>query len=205
MKANLPESRFFDFLLAINQPYLNNFEKWVFQPGMLFDSLDKWWGDKEKRQTAHEGIDLCCFKENNGQVTTLHKKIKIPATFSGTIFKTEKDFLGTSIYLRHNIFAQDLRQLYTIYGHTTPLSSVIAKQKVEAGEPIAQVSEFTPKGTDIPPHLHLSFAWVPAPVEPNRLTWQNLTQDPGITLIDPFSVLTLPACYDANLTSMVES
>jgi hypothetical protein len=193
MGLNHQESRFFDFLLEINRPYMKNFEKWVFQPGMLFNSLDKWWGDKKKRETAHEGIDLCCFKEADGRINHLHRGIKIPATFAGNIVKTEKDFLGTSIYLSHDIFSPDQRRLFTIYGHTTPLNAVAAKQKVEAGEPIAEVSEFAPEGTDILPHLHISFAWVPVSLNPGLLNWQNLAENPEITLIDPFSVLSPPS------------
>jgi len=186
------ESRFFDFLLEINQPHMNNFEKWVFHPGMLFNSLDKWWGNKKKRETAHEGIDLCCFKESNGQVSNLHKEIKIPATFSGKIVKTEKDFLGTSIYLSHNIFSPDQRQLYTVYGHTVPLNSLKGRQKVAEGEPIAAVSESIREGMDILPHLHISFAWVPVSLDSGLLSWRNLAQNPEITLIDPLSVLSPP-------------
>jgi len=192
MEANLQKSRFFDFLLASNKPYLKNFEKWVFYPGMLFNSSEKWWGDKKKRPTAHEGIDLCYFKKADGQINNLDKNIKIPATFSGNIVKTETDFLGKSIYLSHEIFSPCQRQLYTIYGHTNPLTSIKARGKVEEGETIAVVSEFSREKTDILPHLHLTFAWIPVPFPPGHLNWQNLTTNPRITLIDPLSVLSPP-------------
>ncbi len=190
MELNNTDSGFFDFLLKINQPYMNNFERWVFYPGMLFNSLNKWWGDKKQRKTAHEGIDLCYFKEKNGEINKLPKNIKIPGTFSGNIVKIEEDFLGKSIFLGHNIFSQDQRQLYTVYGHTNPLDSIKSMQKIEAGEVIATISEFQRERMDIHPHLHITFAWVPASVNFDYLNWQNLANNPGITLLDPLAILS---------------
>jgi hypothetical protein len=190
MELNNPDSRFFDFLLKINQPYMINFERWVFYPGMLFNSLDKWWGDKKERKTPHEGIDLCYFKEKNGKISRLHKDIKIPGTFSGSIVKIDDDFLGKSIFLGHNVFSKYQRQLYTVYGHTEPLDSIKAMKEIEAGEIIATIAACHREGIDIHPHLHITFAWVPASINVDHLNWQTLTSNPEIMLIDPLLILS---------------
>jgi murein DD-endopeptidase MepM/ murein hydrolase activator NlpD len=186
------KSRFFDFLLASNRPSMQNFEKWVLQPGMLFNSLEQWWGKNKKRETPHEGIDLCRFQETNGRINRIGNSTKIPATFAGSVVKIDDDFLGKSVYLSHDIFSQDRRRLYTVYGHTTPLAAIKPGEKVAAGETIAVVSGPGPRGTDILPHLHLTFAWIPVSLDPGHLTWQNLARDPRITLMDPLEVLSPP-------------
>jgi murein DD-endopeptidase MepM/ murein hydrolase activator NlpD len=189
---NTPKSNFFDYLLASNRPYMAGFKKWLFQPGMLFNSPETWWGEKKARATPHEGLDLCCFEDVTGQIKQLDADIKVPATFAGKIVKIDRDFLGKSIYLSHEIFAADGRQLYTAYGHTEPLAALQAGQAVAAGEIIAAVAA-PGKNPEIPVHLHLTLAWIPAARPGGRLSWQNLGADRDITLLDPQLILSAPA------------
>jgi murein DD-endopeptidase MepM/ murein hydrolase activator NlpD len=196
MKISRPndiKSSFFDYLLASNRPYMAGFKKWLFQPGMLFNSQETWWGEKKPRATPHEGLDLCCFADATGQIKQLDKNIKIPATFAGKIVKIDCDFLGKSIYLSHEIFAADGRQLYTAYGHTEPLAAIQVGKVVEAGEIIAAVAAGPGKSPKLPSHLHLTLAWIPVSRPPDRLNWPNLGADRTITLIDPRSILLPPA------------
>ena len=86
-------------------------------------------------------------------------------------------------------YAADGRQLLSAFGHTVPRDGLKTGQQVAAGEIIAAVSGFPGKQTNLPPHLHLTFAWVPVDVRPDQLTWKNLGHDPGITLIDPLAVI----------------
>jgi murein DD-endopeptidase MepM/ murein hydrolase activator NlpD len=169
------------------------FKRWLFQPGMRFNSRETWWGERKPRATPHEGVDLCCLEDAGGQIKNLDKNIKIPATFAGEIIKIADDFLGQSIFLAHEIYATDGRQLCTAYGHTRPLASLQLGQIVAAGEIIAAVSSTADKKSKVTPHLHLTLAWLPVPLEPDRLTWPNLGRDPAITLLDPLAVLTVPA------------
>ncbi len=186
-------SKFFDYLLASNRAELAGFKSWLFQPGMLFNSLETWWGEKKPRAAPHEGLDLCCFADAAGQIKQLDENIKIPATFAGKIVKLDRDFLGESIYLSHEIFSADGRQLYTAYGHTRPLAALQVGQEVAAGEIIAHISAGSGKKTKITPHLHLTFAWIPVPIALDRLNWPNLSTDRSITLLDPRSLLAAPA------------
>jgi len=192
-QAQAINSRFFDYLLANNRPYLAGFKRWLSQPGMLFNSQETWWGEKQPRATPHEGLDLYCFEDLTGQIIKLDENIQIPATFAGKIVKIGRDFLGKSIYLSHEIFAADGRQLYTAYGHTRPLAAIQVGQVVAAGEIIAVVAAGPGKSPKIPSHLHLTLAWIPVSLPADRLNWQNLGADRNITLLDPQSILTAPA------------
>lgn len=188
--ANLPaRSLFLKHLVALNRPHLDNFKQWVFQPGMRFNSSEKWWGDLGRRPTPHEGLDLCSFEDLNGTIKTLGRHTRIPAAFAGEVVKIEPDFLGQSIYIRHEISDAGGRQLYSAYGHTLPVDSLAIGAQVAAGELIAVMSDFAGKKSAIQPHLHITFAWVAVPISLADLNWANLGKDSNITLLDPLAVL----------------
>jgi len=186
------KSGFLGYMLESNRAEMKGFKKWLFQPGMLFNSRETWWGEKKPRRTPHEGLDLCFFEDAAGRIKKVDGKINIPATFAGEIVKISRDFLGKSIYLSHEIFSQGRRQLYTIYGHTKPFASLKVGDKVAKGEIFATIAAQPKKSFDILPHLHLTFAWIPLQIHPDRLNWLNLGRDGAITLIDPLSVLLSP-------------
>jgi hypothetical protein len=185
------KSTFFSHLAANNRPHLDNFKRWVFQPGMLFNSLEKWWGQNGTRPAPHEGLDLCSFAEVNGSIKTLDRHTRIPAAFAGEIVKIAPDFLGKSIYISHEIFDDGGRQLYSAYGHTTPLDALQIGSRVAEGDTIAVISDLTGKKLAVVPHVHITLAWVPAPLAKSDLNWNNLGKNPDIRLIDPLAVLQL--------------
>ncbi|MBM4302623.1 MAG: hypothetical protein FJ121_14060 [Deltaproteobacteria bacterium] len=166
------------------------FKSWVFHPGMLFQALQKWWGDQGHRPAPHEGLDLQRFADAGGRVKTVDQHTQIPAAFAGHIVKIDRDFLGKSIYMSHEIFAADGRRLLSAFGHTVPRDFLKISQPVAEGEIIAAVSGFPGKKTNLLPHVHLTFAWAPVDFNPDQLTWKNLGNDPGITLIDPLPVIS---------------
>ena len=45
----------------------------------------------------------------------------------------------------------------------------------------------------MPPHLHLTLAWIPSTVGYEQLTWNYLGGAPEITLLDPLAVF--PTTY----------
>ncbi len=173
-----------------NRPQMDGLKKWVFHPGMLFNSPEKWWGDQGTRYTKHEGLDLYSYADANGAIKTVDRHTRIPAAFAGEIVKIDPDFLGKSIYISHEIFSVGGRRLISVYGHTVLRESLSAGQQVAAGEIIGRISVFSDKKTTLVPHLHITFAWVPVQLALNQLDWKNLGADPGITLIDPLSVLS---------------
>jgi Peptidase family M23 len=183
------KSRFFAYLLAGNQSRLAGFARWIFLPGMLFNSPEQWWGDKKPRAAPHEGLDLCHFENAAGEIVPLDDRIRIPAAFAGQIVKISGDFLGKSIFISHDIFAEGDRLLYTIYGHTEPGPAVRAGQSVAAGEIIGVIADRAGRKTALPPHLHITVAWMPASLPPDLLTWRHIGRDPSIILLDPLLIL----------------
>jgi murein DD-endopeptidase MepM/ murein hydrolase activator NlpD len=185
-------SPFMKFLVAHNRPRLDGFAHWLFHPGMLFGAQLKWWGDQGRRPAPHEGLDLYRFADAAGRTQALDQLTQIPAAFAGRVVKILPDFLGQSIFMSHAVFAPDGRQLITAFGHTVPRDFLPIGAAVAAGEIIAAISGFSGKAADLPPHLHLTFAWAPADLSPAQLTWENLGRDAAITLIDPLPVISPP-------------
>ena len=184
------QSKFMEFMVEHNRPQMAGFKRWVFHPGMRFQAWQKWWGDQGPRAASHEGLDLYTFEDVDGRVKTVDQHIQIPAPFAGHIVKIDRDFLGKSIYLSHAIFAAGGRQLLSALGHTVPRDFLKTGQQVASGEIIATISGFPGKPTNLLPHVHLTFAWVPVDCSADQLTWKNLGNDPGITLIDPLTVIS---------------
>ena len=183
-------SKFMEFMVEHNRLQMAGFKRWVFQPGMLFQASGKWWGDQGHRPAPHEGLDLHSFADAGGRVITVDQNTQIPAAFAGHIVKIDQDFLGRSIYMSHAIFTAGGRQLLSAFGHTVPRESLKTGHYVAEGEIIAAISGFPGKKTALVPHLHLTFAWVPVHLALNQLDWKNLADDPGITLIDPLTVIS---------------
>ena len=183
-------SNFIEFMLERNRPRMDGFKGWVFHPGMLFQALEKWWGAQGPRAVPHEGLDLYRFAAAGGRVHTVDDQTQIPAAFAGQVVKIDRDFLGKSIYISHAIYTAGGRQLLSAVGHTVPREGLKPGQPVAAGETIAAVAGVPGKKTNLPPHLHLTFAWVPVTFCVDQLTWKNLGHDPGITLIDPLTVIS---------------
>jgi len=183
-------SQFMKFMLAHNRPRMDGFKGWVFHPGMLFQALEQWWGDQGPRAVPHEGLDLYSFETDGGGVKTLDQQTQIPAPFAGQVVKIDRDFLGQSIYISHAIFSAGGRQLLSAVGHTVPREGLKTSHQVAAGEIIAAVAGVPGQKSNLPPHLHLTFAWAPKDFRLDQLTWKNLRTDPGIRLIDPLTVIS---------------
>ncbi|MFZ5448548.1 MAG: hypothetical protein ACOZFS_07950 [Thermodesulfobacteriota bacterium] len=178
-----------EYLAANNRPHLDNVKQWHFLPGMLFNSMEKWWDEQGARAAPHEGLDLCNFEEMNGSIKSLGQNIKIPVAFAGEIVKIDRDFLGKSIFIIHEIFDDKGRQLMSAYGHTVPRDSLNVGSRVAEGETIAVISTVYGKKTPVVPHLHITFGWIPVPLVADDLNWDNLGKNPCITLIDPLNIL----------------
>ena len=183
-------SKFIEFMLEHNRPRMDGFQRWLFHPGMLFQAVQKWWGDQGLRAVPHEGLDLYSFETDGGQVQTVDQQTQIPAAFAGQVIKIHRDFLGQSIYIIHAIYTADGRQLLSALGHTIPREGLQTGQPVAAGEIIAAVAGVPGNKINLPPHVHLTFAWVPVDFTVDQLTWKNLGHDPGIRLIDPLAVIS---------------
>ena len=185
--------RFFDHLLSANRPRLDGFKQWLFHPGMLFQARQQWWGREQPRPARHEGLDLYWYEEADGHRRQVDQTMVIPAPFPGTVVKISRDFLGQSIFLAHDMELNGGSRLYTAFGHTSPVASLAEGQSVAEAEIIASVANPGNRKTTVPPHLHLTLAWIPSTAGYEQLTWESLSKAPEIALLDPLAVF--PTCW----------
>jgi len=179
------ETRFTDNLVRSNNLSREGFRGWVFDPAMLFQGVDKWWGDYGRRENPHEGLDICLFRGRGNSVLALNEETVVPATHDGKVVKMLDDFLGRSIVLLHEIEGPDDSRLCTFYGHTVPIPQLSVGTPVRRGDLIASIA-----GVDRSPprpmaHLHLSFAWVSRSAEWDGIDWVTIGSTETVTLLDP--------------------
>jgi len=196
----LPVSRSFHArLVSVNNLDSIGFKEWIFHPAMLFGSLDKWWGDSTKRRNPHEGLDLCFCRTKEGHLHHLTGDAKIPVIFEGQVVKISADFLGKSVFIRHSACDFSKRQLYTIYGHIKPGNRIRPGERLGEGDIIGLIADTGNSGTVIPPHLHISIAWIPTTMLVPELGWQTINDPTKVMLIDPLSVIECPYAIISQL------
>jgi murein DD-endopeptidase MepM/ murein hydrolase activator NlpD len=184
----LTAENFTRFLAEYNRLDETGFEKWIFYAGMLFNSPEKWWGNRGNRANPHEGLDICFYRNKKGELLRLDETTKIPALYDGEIVKIGDDFLGKSVYMRHAVFDGRGNQLYTAYGHTNPCDIRVGGVAKE-GDIVGTIGKIRKK-TPLIPHLHISVAWIPAQYPPEQLDWP-IIGDPDISvLLDPLKIIS---------------
>ena len=185
----LPRTRFTEYLVRHNSLDERGFENWIFHPGMLFNSSNRWWGDGGSRDNPHQGLDLCLYRGRNGEDYTLDEKTKIPLIYDGEVVNIINDYVGKSIFLIHDTYDGKGNQLYSIYGHTELCNDLDKGKTLNEGDVIATIKGTREKKMDIMPHLHVSLAWVPKSLPYNKLNWKTIS-DPGIvTLLNPLDLI----------------
>lgn len=162
------------------------FKKWIFEPGMLFQSELKWWGDKGPRNKQHNGLDLMLYETDERVQRTINPDTKVPIMYKGTMVRCIKDFLGYTVFAAHEIYEED-SQLFTIYGHVQHPEDHIIGKFFNKGEVIAALSEPTDK--KIPPHLHISAALIPKTIPLENLSWEILDEHKNVIFIDPIDII----------------
>ena len=186
---SLRNTRFTEFLIRKNDFGKGGFKGWIFCPGMLFNSTDKWWGDQSKRDKPHEGLDLCFYKDREDTILRLGEKAKVPVIYGGTVVRIIDDFLGKSIVIEHLFSDFDNNRLCTIYGHTVPENNLHVGKTVEQGDVIATLTDSKRSKTNIFPHLHISLGWISKEISYDRLDWENIGDSNSLTLLDPMQVI----------------
>jgi hypothetical protein len=179
----LNKSRFTEYLVRLNTL---RFKKWLFEPGMLFSSESKWWGDKGCRGYRHNGLDLRAYENQEGVHETISEGTKIPLIYEGRIVRIIEDFLGYTIFAAHEIFDKG-SQLYTIYGHVQPSADVLIDRFTSEGKVVANLAG--PKNMKVPAHLHLSIAFIPETIGVETITWQTIDKFENIIFLDPWDVI----------------
>ncbi len=162
----------------------------LFHPGMLFGSRERWWGNPAPRPTLHEGLDLWLWEDVAGRAHPLPADFRVPAPLSGGVARLLPDFLGQTVCLRHELRRGDTR-LYSLLGHLRPRTGLKAGTRVAAGEVLGTLAAPS-RPTRVPAHLHLTLAWLPPAREAELLDWGVLGRHPAVHLVDPLPWLRLP-------------
>jgi len=186
---SIRNTHFTELLIQNNALDKGGFKEWVFCPGMLFNSTDKWWGDQGKRDKPHEGLDLCLYKDGKDTILRLEEKAKVPVIYDGIIVGIIEDFLGKSLIIEHFFSDSDNNRLCTIYGHTIPKDHLYVGKIVKRGDIIATLADSNRSKTNIFPHLHISLGWTSKAISYGRLNWENIGTTNTVTLLDPLQVI----------------
>ena len=116
----LRKTRFTRMMIQSNNLNPDNFESWVFCPGMLFGSPDKWWGDHGLRDFPHEGIDFCLYSDRSGQIRRLTEQTRIPVMHAGVVRAMFSDYLGQAVVIEHENGHDRNGKFLSVYAHTNP-------------------------------------------------------------------------------------
>ncbi len=189
-KSMVPATQFNEVLIRSNAFTERGFYEWAFYPGMLFLSRDRWWGNGGLRDRPHEGVDFCFYRDREGRIHSLSDTpLAIPVLYGGRVVQVVEDYIGTSLFVLHDIYDPHGNQLYTIYGHTDHAEGVKSGVAVEEGMIIATVADAGKKKAKMPSHLHLSIAWISPSYPHDHLDWKILTDQSTALLVDPLQVL----------------
>lgn len=199
----LKKSQFTGILVQKNALDRSGFKEWTFCPGMLFNAEHKWWGDRGKRSSAHEGLDLFLYKNNAGEVLRLDERTEVPAIYDGTVVRVIDDFLGRSIFMEH--YSHGNSRIITAFGHTRPLKGIEAGSIVKEGDIIATIADISDPKIKIAPHLHITAGWTSRDLSYETLGWETIGASAMIKLVDPLDIIgsssqllesCSPACQD---------
>ncbi|MBN2238168.1 MAG: hypothetical protein JW712_00200 [Dehalococcoidales bacterium] len=201
MDANenhLPETSFHEKLVSVNGLDTAGFSEWLFLPSMVFGAEEKWWGDKGKRDSVHEGVDILWYRDACGAVKTLAAGTKIPAIFPGKVERVIRDFLGVSVFVSHD-YRADGYCLFTVYGHTQPVPGITVGRMLAEGDIIGIVADPAERKLTVLAHLHVSVVWVPESLPVAEYDWDTFSNREKVILIDPLEVLHLPYSVASSL------
>ncbi len=173
------KSRFTDNFIKVNG-LGDKFKEWVLYPGMPFNSEDKWWGNLSKRDSLHEGLDLCFYKDKDEIIYTIEEDMKIPAMYDGVVVEIINDFIGQTVIIKHDM----PDEFIAFYAHTTPEDYISIGKTVKEGELIASVAGLKESKSGLSPHLHLSIGTPRlTDIEYDKLDWSSISED--INFVDP--------------------
>lgn len=193
---------YFPLLVAANPECLPAGAVFVLHPGMLFGSRERWWGNPAPRPTPHEGLDLCLWGDDAGRISRLPDTFRVPAPLPGVVARLLPDFLGLTVCLRHGV-EQGGACLYSLLGHLRPPDDLREGSRVAAGDVLGTLAA-PPKPTRVPPHLHLTLAFLAPAQETELLDWGVLGRHEAVRLVDPLPWLRLPHRLTRELPPVLE-
>ncbi|MGD8703438.1 MAG: M23 family metallopeptidase [Desulfosarcina sp.] len=178
--------------MQANGLHSSDLRGWVFNPGMLFNAPDKWWGDRGQRDFPHEGIDFCLYQDRAGLVHRVDRQTRIPVMHSGVIRSIFSDYLGQAVVVEHRDPYTGNRPFISIYAHTKPLDGIQPGVSVEEGDIIATIADTRRSKAGIFPHLHYSLGYPKATLPYESFVWNNMRDPHLIALLDPRGTIDRP-------------
>jgi murein DD-endopeptidase MepM/ murein hydrolase activator NlpD len=185
-------TRFTEMLIAANGIDPDAFQSWAFCPGMLFGSLDKWWGDHGERDFPHEGIDLCLYRDTFGNLVQLNDETRIPVMHDGAVKAMFVDFLGQAVIIEHDDPAGEAGSYFSAYAHTKPGDEIKPGFQLKAGDIIGTIADTSNSKAGILPHLHFTLGRPSPKISYGNFVW-NIMRDPEkVSLLDPIPLIGMP-------------
>lgn len=169
-----------------------DFQRWIFYPGMRFNSPDKWWGDCGRRDFPHEGVDFCLYQDRSGQVQRIGEKTRIPVMHAGVVRALFTDYLGQAVILEHEKLPGENKKMLSVYAHTKPQTGIQPGVSVRAGDIIATIADTRRSKTNILPHLHVSFGYPSPDLVYDPFVWDSMRDPRQVSLIDPLGAIGWP-------------
>jgi len=191
-KQWVAENSFAAHLICGNRLDSLVFEEFVFYPGMLFATKNKWWGKPGRRHASHEGIDLCFFRTKDCGFGRLDDSIRIPMAEDSRIVRIMDDFLGQTVVVACEPPDAGGRLFYTLYAHIRPHKGLAEGDRVARGEMFAKIAPVAEKGPPLLPHLHVSMAWADQLPDCREWQWKLLNQYGSSCFLDPLQWMVLP-------------
>jgi murein DD-endopeptidase MepM/ murein hydrolase activator NlpD len=167
----------------------NQYPSFVFHPGMLFDSREKWWS-QGKRASSHEGIDLCLIHQPNHNPTPLSAGLPVLSPAPGVVAAIIDDFLGQTVIISHRPACDTHPEWVSLLAHIHPCPELRKGQLIEAGQPVGWTKSF-PRPRGMLCHLHLSVGVLLQPKN-YTLTWPELIKRDLVDFKDPLPLLASP-------------
>jgi murein DD-endopeptidase MepM/ murein hydrolase activator NlpD len=188
----LKKPGFTEMLIEENGLDQNGFESWLFCPGMLFNSPQKWWGDHGLRDFPHEGIDLCLYSDGTKRTHRLGVKCRIPVMHDGVVKAIFTDYLGKAVIIEHETPESENDRFLSVYAHTKPRADVKIGTMVKEGDIIAKIAATERSKARIIPHLHFSLGLPSPSLSYDPFVWNIMRNPDLITLLDPLEAIDWP-------------
>jgi murein DD-endopeptidase MepM/ murein hydrolase activator NlpD len=189
MSIDIVKTQFTELMVEANRFDRHHFTRWLFCPGMLFNSPDKWWGDHGPRNFPHEGLDFCLYEGPSGQIMRLDPNTRIPVMQDGVVQAMFADYLGQALIVEHPDARNHNQRCLSVYAHTKPLDGIEPGTSVKQGTVIATIADAGRSKSGILPHLHLSMGLASPHLSYGGFVWNHM-RDPGlVALLDPVDIV----------------
>ncbi len=189
---DLPDDAFIAALVQGNRLDALGPERFVFYPGMLFASRDKWWGRPGHRHARHEGIDLCFLETGSGEGFRLDSEVFVPMAGEANVVHIMDDFLGRTVIASRAVAEAEGRELLTVYAHIRPEEGLCVGDRIADGRMFARIAPVENPRIPLPAHLHISMAWADQLPERRHWSWKLFNQLSSGCFLDPLKWMAIP-------------